>query len=124
MPSKYIKDSTVRAKLREAFRACGLPDGLTWYGASRHTWASQLVMNGGSLAVAQQVLGHSSPSVTMRYAHLKPDLFRPEGLLKVSVSLSRDGGAVIDMAEHRSYRADDQPRIAGEDAVSLPGAGS
>jgi len=99
--SRFIGDKKVRTALKDGFRACGLPAGLSWYGGSRHTWASQLVMNGGSLAVAQQVLGHSSVTVTQRYAHLRPDLFRPEDLLKVTVDLSRNEGEVIDLEAHR-----------------------
>lgn len=36
----------------------------------RHTFASLLVSNGQSLYSVQQILGHSDPKVTMRYAHL------------------------------------------------------
>ena len=36
----------------------------------RHTFASMLVSAGRSLYEVQQILGHSDPKVTMRYAHL------------------------------------------------------
>jgi len=36
----------------------------------RHTFASMLVSAGKSLYQVQQILGHSDPKVTMRYAHL------------------------------------------------------
>ncbi len=36
----------------------------------RHSFASRLVCNGRSLYEVQQILGHSDPKVTMRYAHL------------------------------------------------------
>lgn len=36
----------------------------------RHTFASLLISNGRSLFEVQQILGHSDPKVTMRYAHL------------------------------------------------------
>jgi integrase len=38
----------------------------------RHTFASHYVMNGGSLHDLQALLGHSSPTMTQRYAHLAP----------------------------------------------------
>ena len=42
----------------------------------RHTMASLLVSNGASLAVVGAILGHSSPAVTNRYAHLLDDPLR------------------------------------------------
>ena len=36
----------------------------------RHTFASMLVSAGRSLYQVQQILGHSDPKITMRYAHL------------------------------------------------------
>ncbi|WP_420592128.1 tyrosine-type recombinase/integrase [Bacterioplanoides sp.] len=39
----------------------------------RHTFASHFMMNGGNILTLQKILGHSSITVTMRYAHLSPD---------------------------------------------------
>lgn len=39
----------------------------------RHTFASHFVMRGGNILVLQKILGHSSLTMTMRYAHLAPD---------------------------------------------------
>ncbi len=39
----------------------------------RHSYASNLVNGGVSLYVVQQLLGHSSPATTQRYAHLQQD---------------------------------------------------
>lgn len=38
----------------------------------RHTYASHYIMNGGSLVELQSLLGHSSPTMTLKYAHLAP----------------------------------------------------
>jgi len=51
----------------------------------RHTFASHYVMNGGSLHDLQALLGHSSPMMTQRYAHLAP------GYLEKKASVVRIG---------------------------------
>jgi integrase len=52
-----------------------LPQELTWYQATRHTFASHWVMAGGGIETLQEILGHSSITTTQRYAHLRPDAF-------------------------------------------------
>jgi len=44
--------------------------------ALRHSFASQLVSAGRSLKEVQELLGHTSIQVTMRYAHLAPERMR------------------------------------------------
>ena len=39
----------------------------------RHTFASHFMMNGGNILVLQRILGHSSITMTMRYAHFAPE---------------------------------------------------
>lgn len=39
----------------------------------RHTYASHFMMNGGDILTLQRILGHSTITLTMRYAHLSPD---------------------------------------------------
>lgn len=45
---------------------------LTWYQATRHTFASHYMMAGGDLAKLQAELGHSDIQTTQRYAKLSP----------------------------------------------------
>lgn len=42
----------------------------------RHSFAAAWVSNGGSLFKLQQILGHASPTMTQRYAHLAPDAYK------------------------------------------------
>jgi integrase len=39
----------------------------------RHTFASQMILNGGSLKHVQELLGHKSMTMTLRYSHLSQD---------------------------------------------------
>ena len=43
---------------------------------SRHTFASHLAMRGASLKVIRDLLGHGTITMTMRYAHLAPEISR------------------------------------------------
>jgi hypothetical protein len=47
---------------------------------TRHTFASQWVMGGGSIEKLKEILGHDSVVMTERYAHLRPDLFSKSDL--------------------------------------------
>lgn len=57
--------------LWRACRTAGLRE-VGWH-VLRHTFASHLAMRGVSLKVIQELLGHSTITVTMRYAHLSPE---------------------------------------------------
>jgi len=60
----------VRHAFDRACEAAGLTD--FHFHDLRHTFASWLVMKGVPLATVSALLGHTSPTMTLRYAHLSP----------------------------------------------------
>ena len=42
----------------------------------RHVFASKMVMNGASLYITGELLGHKTPSMTKKYSHLVPDTLK------------------------------------------------
>ena len=64
----------LRHPLRRACRKAGLRD-VGWHDL-RHTFASHLAMRGAPLKAVQELLGHSTIQMTMRYAHLAPHVAR------------------------------------------------
>jgi len=63
-----------------------------WH-ALRHTFATQLVMRGAPLTAVKELLGHSSITTTMRYAHTAPSTLRAAiDLLNPRTVLSADFG--------------------------------
>ena len=57
----------LRAGYTAALRRAGLK-GITWH-TLRHTFASRLTRSGVDLVTVKELLGHSTISTTMRYAH-------------------------------------------------------
>lgn len=61
---------------------------MIWYQATRHTFASQWVLHGGTLETLQDMMGHSSVVVTERYAHLIPGRFSDADRARVAIDLT------------------------------------
>ena len=68
------KDGAAWGKIRTAFETAVKRAGLTNFRFHdlRHTAASHLVMRGATLKEVQEILGHKTFSMTLRYAHLSP----------------------------------------------------
>jgi integrase len=69
-----LKYTELRHPLWRACRKAGLRP-VQWH-TLRHTFASHLVMRGVPLKAVQELLGHSTIQMTMRYAHLAPEVAR------------------------------------------------
>lgn len=63
-------DSLYRCTLLPALRRAGIKN-FRWHDL-RHTFCSRLVMAGVDLRTVQELAGHKTITVTMRYAHLSP----------------------------------------------------
>ncbi len=77
-------EHTLGRHIKKVLSKLDLPS-LTWYQATRHTFASQWVLGGGSLEKLREMMGHSTVQVTERYAHLRVDLFAPTDLEMIRV---------------------------------------
>jgi len=70
--SKYGKDlNDSRSWFDLCIKDAGIPN-FTWH-CLRHTFISRLVMAGVDLRTAQELAGHKTISMTVRYAHLAPE---------------------------------------------------
>lgn len=98
---QFINLHTVHTALRAALAKCGLPATLTLYACTRHTFAAQFVLGGGSLSALRELLGHHSATVTERYGRLRSDMLAPASIPTLSIDLSRPEGEVIEMAPHQ-----------------------
>jgi integrase len=104
-PPGFVRSHTVHKALAEALKKCELPK-LTLYQCTRHTYASQWSMAGGSLEELARYMGHASTSTTAHYSHLAPGFFGPKARDMVRVDLAAPKGDVISI--HDSDRAGDR----------------
>ncbi len=98
----YVNLHTVHSALRKALKACSLPEALTLYGCTRHSFAAMHVLAGGSLAVLRELLGHSSVTMTEKYGALRGDMLTPAAMPAQSVDFSRPTGDVVSLADRRA----------------------
>ncbi len=68
---KDVDPARLTVYTRRLFKGLGIEDAS--FHSLRHTAASWLVMGGADLYAVGQVLGHRTPRMTQRYAHLSPD---------------------------------------------------
>ena len=92
----FVRPPTFARHLRKALKACGLPS-ITWYQATRHTFASQFVLGGGSIEKLSKIMGHASVTTTERYSHLRADLFRETDYEVMPADLSSPRGNVVSL---------------------------
>jgi Phage integrase family len=97
-----------KAPLAHALKRAGLRH-IGWH-ALRHTFASHLVMRGAPIKAVQELLGHSTIEMTMRYSHLSPDARRDAvRLLDIKEALTMTwktaSGTVLQIPLGRSLRA-------------------
>ena len=101
----HISRDVLWDELRAALKGLGFPDAawtpgtdrtLTWYCATRHTFASHWVLAGGSLATLARILGHASVTITERHdVHLRPDAYADRDLGTIALDLRPSSGDVV-----------------------------
>lgn len=106
----YLDEHTLRAHLRGAMDHLEIAP-VSWYRATRHTFASHWVINGGSLESLKEILGHSTVQVTERYAHLRPDLFGPKMLSTIPLELPPSEGGAVGYAVATRVKKDEEEEL-------------
>lgn len=64
-----IATRTIRGVMKQAYRDCGIDAPTITCHSLRHSFATHNLLNGGSFEETKEAMGHSSITVTQRYAH-------------------------------------------------------
>jgi site-specific recombinase XerD len=91
MDGHMLTDSESKNPLYNACKRAGLRP-VSWH-VCRHSFASHLAMRGVALKAIQELLGHASIVMTMRYAHLAPEVTRDAVLLLDRGSIGQQMGS-------------------------------
>jgi len=109
LPRKRARETLirrVRASFRDAVNAAGITTRLVPH-QNRHTYATEMLRSGVSFTGIMQLLGHTSPQMTLRYLEItQPDLQReyhlalahPRHLVPVPRGLSVSHSAPADLS--------------------------
>lgn len=116
-PAAFTRPHTLWRHLAKALTACELPP-LTWYQATRHTFASQFILGGGSIEKLSKIMGHASVTTTERYAHLRTDLFRESDFDLVAVDLSTPGAEVVPLHPKAESGTNGYAAVTGSEVQS------
>lgn len=76
--SRLGVNSCVHSSFQRLARATGVQGGDFRFHDLRHTFASDYLMMGGTLAALQDILGHTKADTTRRYAHLSKEHLKVE----------------------------------------------
>jgi site-specific recombinase XerD len=86
---RMLGKNEVKHPLWRACRKAGLRQ-IGWH-VLRHTYASHLAMRGAPLKAIQELLGHATIEMTMRYAHLGPGARRDSARLLDALPIQDNG---------------------------------
>lgn len=93
-----VPEITVRRLFKKALREAAIEEFR--FHDLRHTFASHYIMRTGDLPALQKLLGHHSPMMTQRYAHLAAGHLRA-GIAKLDAGMAgfeHEAGAISDEA--------------------------